>query len=261
MARETKPTNRWQYLRKVFRQTLHSSSWPRDLVIYGGLALLTLFIQIKAGLVPDWRTHRVWWVLSYLIPYGVFILLHVGYRFVEAPWRIHQELEVGHGTALDEIATQITTATNENAMLRERITRQTFPDNRPQISVDRWGHMEQGGVARAEMGFYITNHGDSAALEVAIEEIELGGDKWNSSQIPSLGAKQKDFLIVSRENTAGGRYALVEAFRGVRSQLSIKVKYRDFNRNRYHSVVKITPVVNFGGLEIGPPTQEALGSF
>ena len=231
------------------------------------LAVSSVFLQAHWGLitVQDWQDHWGRWILSIVVPYCLIVVPHLMWRLIQAPWKVHQELDAGHWSNLDAIDGQLKSATNQNALLQEHISKQTFPPNRPKLTIDGWGGRVIGGIVKSEMGFSLTNHGE-AALEVGLEGFQLAGRNWISETIPSIGEKQTAFLVVEQENCSlsegKGRWALNLAFVAAgREQLPIKIRYRDFNRNWYYSIAQATYVPIHGHLEIGPTEQEKLGSY
>ena len=266
MAEERKPTTFWQHFGMVRRRAFRGFQWTRDMLLGLALGVSSILLQSHWGLitVQDWREHWGRWILSIVIPYCVIVIPHLMWRFGEAPWKVHQGIETAHWNDLDSFNAQLLDARSQNALLQERISKQTFPDNRPKITIDRWGNLEVRGVCRSEMGFYLTNHGDTA-LEVQLEGFTLAERRWVSTIIASIGEKQTEFLVVEQENCplseGKGRWALNLAFVAAeRKQLPINIKYRDFNRNWYRSVALAKYVPIHGYLEMEATQQEKLGS-
>jgi hypothetical protein len=259
------PTPLSEYLGKVVRRALTSFAWTRDMLIGTALAIGTIVLQARLGLISsqDWHEHWRLWIASFAIPYGLVVVPHLLWRLAEAPWRVHQDLEQKHQGWQQIASEQLQELQNKNATLQDRITNQTWPDKRPQLTIDRWGNKEAGGISRPEMGFYLTNHGE-AALEVKMENFTLGAYKCISNTIASIEAKQKELLIVEREDCSTGKretWLLSETLRAAgRSQFLVEIRYRDFNNNWYRSTAMLKVLTHFGGLEIGPTTQEKLGS-
>ena len=264
MPENGNPTTFWQHVGKIVHRTFHPFSWGRDLVIATAIAFLSLYIQAKKSLIPDWREHWEWWILSYLIPYAGFLLLHIAYRFVEAPWRLQQELEMEHSIIRNTLATKLTVVEQQNALLQEHLSKRNFPENRPRITVDRWGQqVTPTGVLRPEAGFYLTNHGETA-LEVILEDFTLGPEKWVGEKLSSIEGRQKGFMKVERVTFVyedAQRWNLLDGFRVARkNEQRVRVRYRDFNNNWYRSTATLTCAPNFGSIELGASTQEPLGS-
>lgn len=257
------PTGFWSHLGMVLRRAFTPYAWTRDLLIATGLTLGAVFLQARWHLIPDWNEHSRLWILSYAIPYVVIMVPHLLYRLAEAPWRVHQELESGRWKIQDETTSKLTAFEGENARLRERISKQTWPEKRPRITFDRWGNKEVGGYARQEQGFYLTNHGETA-LEIILEEFALGADKWSSDTLASIEEKQKGFVAVERRTFVHGqqqRWNLLDGFKVANyKEKTVAVKYRDFSNNWYRSFAIMKCAPNFGSIEIGPTTQEKLGS-
>jgi hypothetical protein len=254
-----------QHFGLVRRRAFEEFAWTRDILIGTGLGLCSVFLQAYWGLISikDWQEHWNLWVLSIAIPYAIILVPHLLWRFVRAPWQVHQELESRFADAKATLTRDLMASNNDNALLAERISNQTWPENRPRITFDRWGNKEAGGIARQEQGFYLTNHGETA-LEVVLEDFVLGPDTWSSDPLSSLEAKQKSFVAVERRTFVYGqaqRWNLLDGFSTAKKNVqTVKIKYRDFNNNWYRSTALIKPSPNFGGIEIGPTTQEKLGA-
>ncbi len=255
------PTTFRQHLGMVIRRSFAPFAWARDLVIATIVAVASVAIQAHKHLIPDWSEHWKLWLLSYLIPYAGVLVLHSLYRLAEAPWRVHQQLEAEHWQVQNEAATQLTAAQSQNALLQDRISNQTWPEKRPRITFDRWGQQEIGGVAKSIMGFYLTNHGDDAALEVIIEPFAIDGKKWISNPLSAIEARQKGFVVVWMDGHSPQEGYPRWMTLSVRSRDSFRVhvRYRDFNNNWYRTAAPIK-ITGLGLVDLGSSTQEKLGS-
>jgi hypothetical protein len=226
------------------------------------LAISTILFQVHWRLIPiqDWHEHWRLWVLSVVCPYILIVVPHLLWRLAESPWRIHQEAEAQHWKELEATTGKLVQSQNQNALLQERISSQTWPDKRPQITLDKWGHRVFGTKLQQEMGFYVTNHGETA-LEVTVEPFVLGTTKWVSSPLSTIESGQKDFILVwpdGRQPYEGANCWMALSIES-RDSLCVQVRYRDFNNNWYRTTAQMK-VKSFGCIELGASTQEKLGS-
>ena len=232
------------------------------MLIGTALTVSSLLLQAHWGLisVQDWHEHWRLWVLSVAGPYIVIVVPHLLWRLAQAPWRIHQETETQHWKALDAATDQLLFSQNQNTILQNRIGIQTWPDKRPQSTIDRWGQRVSQDILKPEMGFNITNNG-AAALEVTVESFALGGTKWVSGPLSSIEAGQKDFILVWPDGRPASDGATCWMALSLQSRDSprVVVRYRDFNNNWYRTMATMK-ITNFGHAELGASTQEKLGS-
>jgi hypothetical protein len=264
MPEDRKPVTFRQYVGKVVRRTFYPFSWTIDLLVATTIAAVSLYLQFKMNLITDWAEHWKKWVLSCLVPYAAVLLLHIAYRFIQAPWRIHQELDAEDRTTQNALTTKLTAAEQRSALLDEHLRKRNFPDNRPRITFDRWGNQEgPGGVLRHEAGLYLTNHGETA-LELILDDFTLGPDKWVGEKLSTIESKQKGFMKVERTTFVYGnaqRWDLLDGFKAAKKQEQrIHLRYRDFNNNWYRSTALLKCAPNFGGIKVEATTQEPLGS-
>jgi len=231
-----------------------------------GLGISSLLLQARWTLitVQDWRAHWGRWVLSIAIPYIAIVVPHLVWRFVEARWRVYQELEARYRSETDSLTASLAASEQNSALLREHLSKRNWPENRPRITFDRWGQQAgPNGVLRQEAGFYLTNHGETA-LEITLESFTLGPDKWEGEQLSSIESKQKGFMKVERTTFVYGnmqRWNLLDGFAVAKKhEQKVRVRYRDFNNSWYRSTAVLKCAPNFGSVEVGPTTQEPLGS-
>ena len=260
MSENSNPTGFWRYFGTVIRRAFTPFAWTRDLWVAAVIAAISLFVQARKGLIPDWKEHWQLWILSYAIPYVGLTILHSLYRFAEAPWRVHQELESKHSKEQGTVAGQLTASQNDNAALREHISKQTWPERRPQITFDTWGQRQVRGAATPEMGFYLTNHGD-VALELIIQPFSIGGQRWTSNSLASIEAGQKSFVIVWPDGLSPekGLSCWTAQSENSRETLQVTMRYRDFNNNWYRTTAPMT-ILGLRYAHLGASTQEKLGS-
>jgi hypothetical protein len=84
-------TGFWQHQVLVWRRVFEKFHWGRDLLIATAIAAITAFLQVTGGLVEVTQTKRFW--MSVIAPYAVVLAVHILYRIVTAPWKLHQEQE------------------------------------------------------------------------------------------------------------------------------------------------------------------------
>jgi len=211
------PSTFRQHVALVFSRALKDFRWIRDTLLGAGLSIASILLQSHWRLitVEDWHEHWTRWILSIAIPYALVIVPHLIWRLGEAPWRVYQELEIQDKAAYKQINTKLTDSEMLNAQFKEHLSKRNWPENRPRITVDRWGNRESGGILKKESGFYLTNHGETA-LEVMLDDFTLGSDKWSGKTLASIEAKQKKFLEVWRTTFVYGelqRWDLLDGFR------------------------------------------------
>jgi hypothetical protein len=90
------------------------------MVLGAAAAVVAILLQAHWGLIAaaDWRGHWCRWLLSVAIPYAAIVVPHLIWRFAEAPWRIHQELEVCYEGKTDELRAKLNASEAERAQLR-----------------------------------------------------------------------------------------------------------------------------------------------
>jgi hypothetical protein len=88
-------TGFWAHCRIVAGQAFRDFAWARDMALATILAAATLVIQVIGRLisVQDWQQHKTLWVVSIVGPYIVVLAVHISWRLLTAPWRVHQEQE------------------------------------------------------------------------------------------------------------------------------------------------------------------------
>lgn len=199
-------------------------------------------------------------LLSILLPYVWFLFAFLVFHLARIPWLISNE----HQEEFESVTVKLRASEQNNALLQEHLSKRNWPEERPRITLDRWGQqVGPHGVLRPESGFYLTNHGDTA-LEVVLEDFNLGSDKWVGDRLSSIEGQQKGFMKVERTTFVYGdaqRWNLMDGFRVARkSEQRVRIRYRDFNNNWYRSTAMLTCAPNFGSIEVGATTQEPLGS-
>lgn len=228
------------------------------LVIGVVIAVLILVLQIHYGVIPSNNLHGR--VFSILLPYVGILFAFLLFHLARIPWLISNE----HREEFESVTVKLSASEHNNALLQEHLSKRNWPEKRPRITLDRWGQqVGPHGVLRPESGFYLTNHGDTA-LEVVLEDFNLGSDKWVGDRLSSIEGQQKGFMKVERTTFVYGdaqRWNLLDGFRVARkNEQRVRIRYRDFNNNWYRSTAMLTCAPNFGSIEVGATTQEPLGS-
>lgn len=255
---EVVPTTFRQHFGMVRRRAFQDFAWVRDMMIATGLGIFSLFLQAHWSLisVQDWHEHWNLWVLSVAIPYVIVVGPHLLWRFAMAPWQVHQELESKSVGIQQALSGDLLASQNQNALLTERISNQTLPENRPRITIDNWGRLvTTHGTLKPEVGLYLTNHGD-AALEITLDEFRVGETVWVGEALSSIGQKQKSFLLIQEKGNTSSVGSWIMAAKNGESRL--RLKYRDFNNNWYLTTALITFVGQ--DVKISASTQGKLGS-
>ena len=116
------PTSRLGYCRQLVAMAFQKFTWGRDMVIATLIAAVTAGGQLRFDLVPADKKGR--FVLTVLAPYVVVLLVHILWRFIWAPWKLHREREVELQQAKDALRMR-------DAELQE--TKNQFPDIDVQI--------------------------------------------------------------------------------------------------------------------------------
>jgi hypothetical protein len=250
------PTSYCQYFHTVVRRALTPFAWTRDLLIATGVAGGTLAFQAYKNMIPDWHEHHWLWITSYVLPYFAVGCAHLVWRFAMAPWQVHQELESKSDGIQQALSRDLLASQNQNALLTERISNQTLPENRPRITIDSWGReVTAHGTLKPEVGLYLTNHGD-AALEITLDEFRVGETVWVGESLSSIEQKQKSFLLIQEKGNTSSVGRWITSTKNGESRL--RLKYRDFNNNWYQTTALITFVGQ--DVKVSSSTQEKLGS-
>jgi hypothetical protein len=95
----------WRHQWLAIRHSFREFGVFRDMVLGTIIALFTLGIQVRAHLIPtaDWQQHKMWWVLSFVLPYIIVLGTHALYRVAVAPWKLYQKAEKEQHDAIKTI--------------------------------------------------------------------------------------------------------------------------------------------------------------
>src|SRR5580698_6481524 len=116
-------TTFWKHAGMVMRRAFLGFGWARDMALGACFGVASIFLQVRWELISlqDWSTHKWQWVGSVVIPVLAVLVIHIMWRLVTAPWRVHQDQE-------EEYHTQIINLEQENSTLKEELSReQTKP--------------------------------------------------------------------------------------------------------------------------------------
>lgn len=93
-----------RYFGVVLHNAFEDFGLGKDMAIGTVISLATLGLQVWKHLIPiaDWQDHKLWWILSFALPYFIILAGHVIWRVTTAPWRLLQRQETDHGRDMSE---------------------------------------------------------------------------------------------------------------------------------------------------------------
>lgn len=93
----------------VLRRAFANWHVGRDILVGSAVGVATLFLQVLWGLIPlaSWQGHKLRWILSIVVPFLGYFLLHILYRIGAAPWKVYQELERSFGVERAQLETSV----------------------------------------------------------------------------------------------------------------------------------------------------------
>jgi hypothetical protein len=168
----------------------------RDMLLGTLLAGLTLAMQVGWKLIPtsDWQAHKWQWILSFVVPYLSVLGIHIAYRAIAAPWRVHQAQEAAQSNVVAQYETEVSAAREEAAKAQESLNNYLKRDDIPQI-VLRWDRMKEqqfAGLGIKRKFLHIDNRSQEDIFNVQIEDVSLNG---------KVGASFKRIPLVARDNS------------------------------------------------------------
>lgn len=80
------------YTKNILAKAFEDFGLGRDMIIGTVISLATLGLQVWKHLIPlaDWQEHKMWWILSFILPYVVILGGHALWRLATAPVRLHK---------------------------------------------------------------------------------------------------------------------------------------------------------------------------
>jgi hypothetical protein len=96
-------------------------------------AVSILVLQIHDGVIPRNNLHGR--LFSILLPYVGVLFAFLLFHLARIPWLISNE----HREELESVTVKLRASEQNNALLQEHLSKRNWPENRPRISLDRWG--------------------------------------------------------------------------------------------------------------------------
>ena len=108
-------TSLWKYTCVVLARAFGEFTWGRDTAIGCGLSVATIALQVHWGLisVTDWKQHTEQWIGSVVLPFVAVLVIHIAWRLVTAPWRLHQDQEQKHADEVFLLSRKLETCKTE----------------------------------------------------------------------------------------------------------------------------------------------------
>lgn len=240
-----------------------ASAWARDNILWAALMVVAppVAVWLRYGTYPDWKTIEITLWL-----YALIFLAYLVAHSVRTPWKLDQQRQ----SEFDKVKSELT---EESKSKQTRIDALEWPADRPQISFERWGALEEGGIARTQRGFHLVNHGSTAALDVSVEGLSVGSAKWVSKPVPIIEQRQKGFAFFWEEGSQHNftKWDLLEAIsKEVNSSpvsihapdptFDVSVTYRSFDNAHYRTRCTLTFIRSQRMLSLGAPKQEKVKS-
>jgi hypothetical protein len=167
------PMSPANYSAAILRNVFEDFGLVRDMAIATLAALGTLALQVREHLIPiaDWQHHKLWWVLSFVIPYVAIIGGHIFLRFVAAPWRLHNQQNAEHQKIKQQLNKQIIEISNALQIERDHT-------GQPDVALI-WDWPEDQKKAKdllgdTEKSILVHNRSDQYVYNIQIEPIQLG---------------------------------------------------------------------------------------
>jgi hypothetical protein len=174
-------TTFWRHCRLVLGRAFDDFGLGRDMALGAALAVATTGLQVFWKLISeqDWNLNKWRWIASVVLPFVVVIALHIAYRLLTAPWRVHQQQESENWNTTQSLVAVEESLRTQIEQLKRKVGKLTWPEDRPRLTFQGWGwiHPPEG---RTHSGIYLANHG-STALEVSLETINVGSLRTTGS--------------------------------------------------------------------------------
>ena len=233
------------------RLSLHRAFKDFDLardMAYGAiLAAITLTLQVWWRLIPlkDWQEHWWQWIASFVLPFLIVLSVHVAWRLISAPWRVHQDQE-------KEFADQKTVLEARNADLQKGLSEEIDKRKRPEVAVIcDWKMPEKRPIERDARSFLLQTINDVAALDVKILDIRLEEGIAQFEVVPLITGRSQSKAYCTIDQNQNATYAAFDFFSLVRQsveksgkkmselELPIVVEYRDAYGTWHESINKL----------------------
>lgn len=180
------------YSGAVLHDAFEDFGLGKDMVIGTAISLATLGLQVWQHLIPiaDWQDHKLWWILSFVLPYIIILGGHAIWRVATAPVRLHQRQAADHKRDLSEklqlvssLQTEIANQDEQTKKLRAQIDRLPAPEIFLHFELSKLA-LEFPGVLKQRKQLILENTGNIDAYDVQVEDIQIDPGHCKATFLP-----------------------------------------------------------------------------